>query len=235
MEQGSALSNDAAMNGMGAIYNEGDGVPRNVKVARQWFEKAAALGNPEAKQNLREMGRQATFISMASFETPACGGLLRMRSRTLMVRSASSRVSNHEATEWFERTGKRTIDALSNNEIVDPDRKTTHPDAGRMPDRVGDGTGRAGDADFADALDAERVDVGIVLVDQSGHPATARRHSPGRGIPQGWHSRAAGAAVHHGMLVQRERHAPDHAAEELTAHQVRIDDASGGEGADQRG
>jgi TPR repeat protein len=57
MEQGSALGNDAAMNGMGAIYNEGDGVPRNVKVARQWFEKAAALGNPEAKQNLREMGR----------------------------------------------------------------------------------------------------------------------------------------------------------------------------------
>jgi len=28
-----------------------------VKLARQWFEKAAALGNPEARQNLREMGR----------------------------------------------------------------------------------------------------------------------------------------------------------------------------------
>jgi TPR repeat protein len=49
------VGNDAAMNSMGAIYNEGDGVPRNAKVARQWFEKAAALGNPEAKQNLREM------------------------------------------------------------------------------------------------------------------------------------------------------------------------------------
>jgi hypothetical protein len=34
----------------------------------------------------------------ASFETPACGGLLRMRSQILMVRSASSRVSNHETT-----------------------------------------------------------------------------------------------------------------------------------------
>ena len=45
------------MNELGAIYNEGDGVPRNVNVARQWFEKAAALGNPEAKQNLKGMRR----------------------------------------------------------------------------------------------------------------------------------------------------------------------------------
>jgi hypothetical protein len=34
----------------------------------------------------------------SSFETPACGGLLRMRSETLMVRSAATpRVSNHVA------------------------------------------------------------------------------------------------------------------------------------------
>jgi TPR repeat protein len=32
-------------------------MPRNAGVAHQWFEKAAALGNPEAKQNLREMRR----------------------------------------------------------------------------------------------------------------------------------------------------------------------------------
>ena len=46
---------------------------------------------------------------------------------------------------------------------------------------------------------------------------------------------AAAAAVHHGFLVQRERHAPDHAAEQLAADQVRIDDAPGGEGADHAG
>jgi hypothetical protein len=34
----------------------------------------------------------------SSFETPAGGGLLGIRCQTLMVRSASSRVSNHEAT-----------------------------------------------------------------------------------------------------------------------------------------
>lgn len=43
------------MNGLGVIYNEGDGVARSARLARQWFEKAAALGNPEAKQNLRGM------------------------------------------------------------------------------------------------------------------------------------------------------------------------------------
>jgi TPR repeat protein len=36
---------------------EGDGVRRDLKVARQWFEKAAALGDLEARQNLREMRR----------------------------------------------------------------------------------------------------------------------------------------------------------------------------------
>jgi TPR repeat protein len=41
----------------GRDLQRGRRVPRNVKVARQWFEKAAALGNPEAKQNLPEMGR----------------------------------------------------------------------------------------------------------------------------------------------------------------------------------
>ena len=45
----------ASMNDLGILYSEGDGVPRDARTARQWFEKAAALGNPEAKQNLRGM------------------------------------------------------------------------------------------------------------------------------------------------------------------------------------
>jgi TPR repeat protein len=44
------------MSGLGAICKTAP-ASGNVKVARQWFEKAAALGNPEAKQNLREMRR----------------------------------------------------------------------------------------------------------------------------------------------------------------------------------
>ena len=46
--------------------------------------------------------------------------------------------------------------------------KTTHPDSRCMPDRVGNGAGRAGDADFADPLDAECIHVRVVLVDHDG-------------------------------------------------------------------
>jgi TPR repeat protein len=49
------LGDPSNMNDLGIIYNAGNGVPRDPRIARQWFEKAAALGNPEAKQNLRGM------------------------------------------------------------------------------------------------------------------------------------------------------------------------------------
>ena len=45
--------NDGAMNSIGVLYYNGNGVPRNTKLGRQWFEKAAALGNREAKLNLK--------------------------------------------------------------------------------------------------------------------------------------------------------------------------------------
>ena len=45
------------MNEMGAMYNEGAGVARNATIARQWYEKGAALGNATAKENLKEMRR----------------------------------------------------------------------------------------------------------------------------------------------------------------------------------
>ena len=45
------------MNSLGVLYMRGDGVARHVTVARQWYERAAAPGNPEAKQNLKEMRR----------------------------------------------------------------------------------------------------------------------------------------------------------------------------------
>jgi len=54
--------NPDAMNNLGLLYlrgkcirRDGDGVSRNAKLARQWFEKAAARGNVQAKQNLRAM------------------------------------------------------------------------------------------------------------------------------------------------------------------------------------
>ena len=58
MSTTAALGGDACITGSGPLqsrprHNQGQGVRRDVDVARQWFKKAAALGNPEAKQNLR--------------------------------------------------------------------------------------------------------------------------------------------------------------------------------------
>jgi tetratricopeptide (TPR) repeat protein len=47
-------SNDYAMNSIGVMVYAGNGYPRNKALGRQWFEKAAALGNPQAKQNLKD-------------------------------------------------------------------------------------------------------------------------------------------------------------------------------------
>jgi hypothetical protein len=45
--------------------------------------------------------------------------------------------------------------------------------------------------------------------------------------------RTARARIDYGLLAQRERYTPDHAAIVLTPRQARIDDPSSGEGADQ--
>jgi len=44
--------------------------------------------------------------------------------------------------------------------------------------------------------------------------------------------RPTGTPVHDGILMERERHAPDHAAQELAAHEMRVDDPPRGEDAD---
>ncbi len=38
------------MNNLGTLYNDGRGVSRNTKLAKEWFDKAAPLGVSEAEQ-----------------------------------------------------------------------------------------------------------------------------------------------------------------------------------------
>ena len=47
--EAAAAGDGQAMNNLGAVYYDGRGVPRDRKVAKQWFEMAAALGVPEAE------------------------------------------------------------------------------------------------------------------------------------------------------------------------------------------
>ena len=64
------------------------------------------------------------------------------------------------------RPRKRHDLVLEPDQLIKRDRKAPDPHAGSVPNRVGDGAGGAGDADLADALDAERIDVEVVFLDQ---------------------------------------------------------------------
>ena len=121
------------------------------------------------------------------------------------------------------------------DQTVEGDRELANADPGRVPHRVGDRAGRSGDPDLADALDAERVDVGVVLFDENGFERGDVRVHRHMVLAEIWVHRAAGAWVHDGMLMQSERYAPNHTAVVLAAHQPRIDDPAGREGADETG
>jgi TPR repeat protein len=43
------------MNNLGMLYLNGRGVQRDIDVARVWFEKASALNNAEAQENLKHL------------------------------------------------------------------------------------------------------------------------------------------------------------------------------------
>src|ERR1700740_1821038 len=55
-----------------------------------------------------------------------------------------------------------------NQQIFDSDRESTHPGPALVPARVGDGPGGAGNANLTPSFDAERVHVGVGLLDQDG-------------------------------------------------------------------
>ena len=46
-----------AMNGLGAIYENGLGVPKNDTQARQWYERGAEGGSEGAKKSLERLSR----------------------------------------------------------------------------------------------------------------------------------------------------------------------------------
>lgn len=46
-----AKGNGEAANHLGRLYNNGEGVARDLKAAREWYKKGMELGNKEAKEN----------------------------------------------------------------------------------------------------------------------------------------------------------------------------------------
>jgi TPR repeat protein len=48
----------SAMYDLGTLYENGEGVPKSVDKAKEWYEKSAGLGNTEAKKRLAQMARK---------------------------------------------------------------------------------------------------------------------------------------------------------------------------------
>jgi hypothetical protein len=119
------------------------------------------------------------------------------------------------------------------DQTIKRDREFAHARSRGVPDGICDRTRRPGNPDLTDALDAEGVHVGIVFLDKDRFDRRDIGIYRNVVLGQICVHRTAGPRIHDGLLMKRERHAPNHSAAELAAHQTRIDDASGSEGADQ--
>src|SRR4051812_39324959 len=121
---------------------------------------------------------------------------------------------------------------VSVEKLVQCDGEAADAFAGGVIDGVCDRRRDADNADFANALDAERVDVRVRLVDED-HVDVAnicvhrnvvlgdiRIHDP------------AEAVIHHRLLVQGHPDSPDHAAHDLAAASLGVQNPPGRDGTD---
>jgi TPR repeat protein len=56
-QRGQIKQLNSAMLPLGALYEDGDGVPRDLAEARRWYEKALAAGNEKAAKRLERLQR----------------------------------------------------------------------------------------------------------------------------------------------------------------------------------
>src|SRR5690349_12929704 len=112
-------------------------------IQRNWVSSMRAPGRRYAEPRTR------TTVAIR------CGSPRRRR------RSAASMIDLSLIYSSFAR-----LRADTTQQLVHRDRQVAHARAGGVEHGVRDRRGRAGDADLAGALDAERVDVRIDLVDE---------------------------------------------------------------------
>jgi TPR repeat protein len=103
-ERGAALGDAKAMYNLAMLYRNGRGVQRDMKLARAWLEKAAALNNAEAQETLKRLdqagltdGTQVAARRSACVQS--CAGLHRS-----YVDAVCGRYSASESDDKPERT-----------------------------------------------------------------------------------------------------------------------------------
>src|SRR4051812_14660768 len=121
---------------------------------------------------------------------------------------------------------------VSTQQLINGDRQVPNALSGRVINRVGNGGCDADDADLPDALDAERIDGFVPLVDEDDldvvHVCVHRDMILG---DVGVHD-AAEAVIDERLLVQRHADAPDHGAHDLAGGGLRVQAAAGRDRAD---
>ncbi|HEW97348.1 MAG: hypothetical protein DRR16_01895 [Candidatus Parabeggiatoa sp. nov. 3] len=55
IRKAASQGDNEAQNTLGLMYLKGEGVKKDVRLAKKWFAKAAALGHPSAQQNLEAL------------------------------------------------------------------------------------------------------------------------------------------------------------------------------------
>jgi len=55
IRKAASQGDNEAQNTLGLMYLKGEGVKKNVGLAKKWFAKVAALGHPSAQQNLEAL------------------------------------------------------------------------------------------------------------------------------------------------------------------------------------
>ena len=103
------------MNNLGLVYLDALGVPRDATRARQWFEKAAGLGNVNAMHNLgvlhsRGEGAKPDLAKALEWQEKAAAGGHVGAMADLGVRFANGvgvARDDVKAREWFERAAEK--------------------------------------------------------------------------------------------------------------------------------
>jgi TPR repeat protein len=106
-EQAAAKGYNAAMTGLGTIYLDGWGVPKDRATARQWYEKGVALGDPLAMTNLGALYAETQDYAMARqwYEKAAeSGEPYAMVDLGKFFKNGRGIIQNYEqAYQWFDK------------------------------------------------------------------------------------------------------------------------------------
>jgi TPR repeat protein len=103
--KGAAAGEPSAMNNLGCLYQNGNGVNQDFQVAAAWYAKGAAAGDPSAMYNLGDCYRtglgiaQDQTLAMKWLEKSAAAGFEPAETAVFDIKNPGVREANERANE----------------------------------------------------------------------------------------------------------------------------------------